>query len=159
MYSNREHKLFQSKEFSFCRYCVAGYIYPKEQREKMTNWRWVDEHMVCLYQWCNRYKTCIVIGSYCLYLSLIHFFSSMRPNILCIKDVFGGIINLRWYRILVSLSKYNTCVLSQESETTQIQYFLVFKFWDNTNKRLIPSCLVSTRNAIWTPSVKSWLAR
>jgi hypothetical protein len=31
-------------------------------------------------------------------------------------------------QILLSLSKDNTCVLSQESETTQIQYFWVFKF-------------------------------
>jgi hypothetical protein len=52
----------------------------------------------------------------------------IRPNILCIKYVFGGISCLRQYRILVSLSKDNTCVLSQESETTQIWYFWVFKF-------------------------------
>jgi hypothetical protein len=53
------------------------------------------------------------------------------------------------YRILVSLSKYNTCVLSQESETTQIQYFWVFKFWDNTNKHLIPSRLASVAPLVW----------
>jgi hypothetical protein len=56
------------------------------------------------------------------------FFSSIRQNILCIKYVFGGISHLRQYKILVSLSKDNTCALSQESETTQIQYFWVFKF-------------------------------
>jgi hypothetical protein len=43
-------------------------------------------------------------------------FSSIQPNILCIKDIFGGISLLRQYRILVSLSKDITCVFSQESE-------------------------------------------
>jgi hypothetical protein len=73
----------------------------------------------------------------------LNFFYSIWPNILCIKYVFGGISHLRQYRILVSLSKDNTCVLSQESETTQIRYFWVFKLWDDTNKSLIPSCIVS----------------
>jgi hypothetical protein len=55
-------------------------------------------------------------------------FSSIQSNILYIKDIFGGISHLRQYRILVSLSKDNMCVLSQESETTLKQYFWVFKF-------------------------------
>jgi hypothetical protein len=47
----------------------------------------------------------------------LFFFSSIRPNILCIKDLFGGISPLRQYRINVLLSKDNKCVLSQESES------------------------------------------
>jgi hypothetical protein len=44
------------------------------------------------------------------------------------------------------LSKDNMCVLSQESETTQIRYFWVFKFWDNTQYWVIHvlSCLCCT---------------
>jgi hypothetical protein len=111
-------------------------------------------------QQCNRNKTCIGIGLYHLNfepdtsisISLvgekIHclgfgfkclcFFSSIRPNILCIKDIFSG--RLEQSSEIIQ----NTCL------TLQRQYLcIVSKKWDNTNPSFVGIQIL--RQYKWTP--------
>jgi hypothetical protein len=66
---------------------------------------------------------------------------------------------------IFSLSKDNTFLLSQKSETTQIRYFWVFKFWDNTQYWVIHvssrlCCTVETTShwclAVWGECFEMW---
>jgi hypothetical protein len=129
---------------------------------KLPSWAWWSQQ-------CNRYETWIGIVSHCPYfepdtginisfvgekIHCLRFGFTNEKKVFVFsrfffntaKYVFGGISHLEQYRTLVSLSNKNTCVLSQESETTQIQYCWVFKFWDKTQYWVIHvlSCLCCT---------------
>jgi hypothetical protein len=131
-------------------------------------------------QRCNRYETGIGIVSYHLYFGpdtgisiffvgekihcLIFGFTNEKKN--CLRFFFNTArylvyqINFWWDRSsetiqnTFSLSKDDTCLLSQESETTQIRSFWVFKFWDNTQYWVIHvssrlCCTVAGSNPPW----------